>query len=90
MDFDLNRVFWLFIWYLVAGGFIAFFIFVFRFLNMPRWRDDHGDRTSEVGYFEDPVGRVLDSPFYDEPETDAGDAPPPHIQGSSNMNSGLG
>lgn len=76
-------------WYLLVFGMICFFVFIFRIVNMPSWRDDHGDRTSEVGYFEDPTGRILDEIFQDQGEQD-GDTSAPHVQPGSGINSGLG
>lgn len=86
---DFNTIFWLGIWYLLVAVMTGGFLYSFRLINMPCWRDDHGDISSEVGYFEDPLGRVLN----DGPEGDEifrpGDLPAPHVQAPSNSNSGL-
>lgn len=88
MHIEFNTIFWLGIWYLAVAIITASFLVFFRYINMPKWRDDHGDRTSEVGYFEDSVGRVVADPLNDEGETEAGDVVAPHVQGSTNQSAG--
>jgi hypothetical protein len=79
MNTTFNSFVLILTWYALVGGFVAFFLFLFNLVNKPRWRDVHGDSTSEAGYFEDATGRVLPEPG--DPESpEKGDFSPPHVQ----------
>ncbi len=83
-------IFWITIWYLVCAAFIGYFIFIFRLINMPRWRDDHGDITSEVGYFEDPTGKILVGQFAEDEGPEEAKQSAPHVQApSSDIGTGV-
>ena len=88
MQFNLTTTIWLALWYVLVAGFIGFFLFFFRLLNLPQWRRDGGDISTEVGYFEDSVGHQLLGPLNDDSRPDDGDAPTPHVQASSNPSQG--
>ncbi|MBX9693736.1 MAG: hypothetical protein K2Z81_15210 [Cyanobacteria bacterium] len=85
---DPSTITFLVIWYLLVAGFIAFFLAFFRLLNLPDWRSDRGDISTEVGYLEDAVGHKLTGSFADEKETEEGDPVVPHVQASANCGSG--
>lgn len=83
-------VLFMFSWWLIG----AFYLFVacaiifqkrfYKYLNAPRFRNDQGDRTLEVGYEEDSVGHVIKKPTDDfNPALST-----PHIQASGNQRSG--
>lgn len=54
----------------------------FKMVEEPRFRDDEGDVTTEVGYAEDPVGNVLHGTFR-EPSLD--ELEEPHIAHNPNI-----
>ena len=74
---------------------IAFYIFVglclgllwlfYRFVNQPRFRNEEGDLTTEVGYEEDSVGNVISKLEASGHETHLTG---PHIVQSINPDSG--
>jgi hypothetical protein len=82
MNSAFDTAAFIFTWYCLVAILIAFFLRFFKFINMPAWRDDHGDRTSEVGYFEDSAGRIVANPFNDQGHEE-GSVDPPHVQNSS-------
>ena len=49
---------WLVLYYVVAIALIFLVMGAIRFLGRPRFRDDNGDITTEVGFEEDAVGHV--------------------------------
>lgn len=63
------------IWYIFCAMLISLVLFTMRGLTHSRFRDDDGDRTTEIGYEEDPVGHELN-----EQESTTNDSPSePHI-----------
>lgn len=54
---------WLIGYYIFCALLIAGVLWMFRVLNRPKFRDELGDITSEVGYEEDSVGNVQDQEF---------------------------
>ncbi len=50
---------WLVLWYVFCALNIALLLWVFRALTQPRFRDEIGDITTEVGYEEDSCGRLV-------------------------------
>lgn len=85
---DWNTLFWLGIFYLLVALLIFLLKSFFRLMHKPKFRHSQGDVSHEVGYFEDPTGRVLTGPLNDEEIHEEGDYEAPHIQSTGNLGSG--
>lgn len=70
---------WIFLWYVFCAVLICLFLCVFRALTRPRFRSEEGDITTEVGYEEDPTGRLRDGEHQEDTESSIDD---PHIMSS--------
>ncbi len=49
------------LFYIFVGICLCFFWAFYRFVNQPKFRNEEGDLTTEVGYEEDSVGNVIPS-----------------------------
>lgn len=67
---------WLTLWYCLCAGLIFLFQAFYNLLNRPRFRDCRGDITTEVGYEEDPCGRIIETGLANS----GADNEAPHVQ----------
>ncbi len=70
--------------YVVCALIIFFFLWFYKLVNQPRFRDGEGDATTEAGYEEDGIGNVISTPEDDNEISTA----LPHTEMSANMESG--
>jgi hypothetical protein len=77
---------WLVAWYLFCGILIVSLLGIWRWLNQPRFRDEMGDITTEVGYEEDSLGNVIHQEYGSGVNPESIDA---HIAIGSREGSGL-
>jgi hypothetical protein len=61
---EIGMAGWLTLFYIYCGLLVAAYFLVYRLMHRPRFRDEHGDITTEVGYEEDSIGR----PFHGNDE----------------------
>lgn len=66
---------WLLVFYIYCGALIAAGFWIYKVMHRPRFRDELGDITTEVGYEEDSIGK----PFHGNDEEFV-DAETPHCE----------
>ncbi len=81
----MTTILFILIWYIVCALIIEGFLLFYSFTNKPRFRDELGDITTEVGYDEDSTGRLLHLTCDDE----CPDFEIPHVHAPGGTNTGV-
>ncbi len=74
--------------YMFCAALIGLFIFEYRLINHPKFRQGSGDITTEVGYEEDPTGEPVLPPLHGLPLAGDSETHSPHIQAGAHIGTG--